>query len=285
MPYTRWNNLLSYLTIFVVSLLLGCARLVPFPSAKPFSQEEIAHVISHLSEQEERIVSFQGIGRLRFKEGEEDSESDLFAVGRKPFKARLEITHPWGKPLFHIVVDESNISVLSLTENKFFSGPSNPVNTNRFFLCGLDLDSAWKILSGRVPILPHYRAASLRPQKISLYDRQDEVVEVISFSHGHLLPRSVYFPKKGITIVLSEFKEGDFGPYPLKIKIVKGDEDQLVEIQYKNLQVNKPIPEEIFRLNPPPDFEIIQLNYQESQRPVRLSQADHGQALKSPPWR
>lgn len=265
MRYTRWNNLLSYLTVFVLSLVSSCAHLVPLPPAEPFSQEETAHMISRLSEQEERIVSFQGVGRLRFKEGEEDSESNLFAVGSRPFRARLEITHPWGKPLFHIVVDENNISVLSLTDNKFFRGPANPINTNRFFLCGLDLDSAWRIFSGRAPILPHYRAASLRPNRISLYNRQDEVVEEISFSAGSLLPRSIYFPKKRVTIMLSEFREGDVGPFPQKIRIVKGDEEQLVEIQYKNLQVNKPIPEEIFRLNPPPGFEIIQLDYQEGQ--------------------
>ena len=265
MPCKRWNNLLSYLSILIVSLLLGCAYVAPFPSAKPFSQQEVVRLISLLSEQEEKVVSFQGVGRLRFKQGEEDSESNLFAIGSKPFKIRLEITHPWGKPLFHIVVDERNTSVLSLVDNKFFWGPSNSVNTNRFFLCGLDLDSAWKIFSGRVPILPHHSAASSKPNRITLYNRQDEVVEVISFSPGSLLPRSVYFPKKGITVMLSEFKEGDLGSYPLKIKIVKGDEDQLVEIKYKDLHVNKQIPEEVFRLDPPPDFEIIQLDYQESQ--------------------
>jgi len=266
MPPKRWNNLLSYLSISIASLLLGCAYPVPFPPAKPFSQEEIPHLISHLIEQEEKIFSFQGVGTLRFKQGEEDSKSNLFALGRKPFKVRLEIAHPWGKSLFHIVVDERNISVLSLTDNKFFRGPSNSVNANRFFLCGLDLDSAWKILSGRVPILSATGGAvSLKPNEITLYDNQGEVIEVISFFPGPLLPRSVYFPKKGITIMLSEFKEGDLGPYPLKIRIVKRDEDQLVEIKYKKLQVNKPIPEELFRLNPPPDFEIIELNYQESQ--------------------
>ena len=260
-PYRRWDNLLSYLTIFVVSLLLGCAHLVPFPSAKPFSQEEIAHLVSHLSEQEEKIVSFQGVGRLRFKEGEEDSESNLFAIGRKPFKARLEITHPWGKPLFHIVVDERNISILSLTDKKFFRGTSGPLNANRFFLFELDPDSAWKILSGRVPILAYWRVMSLKPNEIILYNRQGEVVEIISFYPGPLLPRSVSFPKKLITLIFSEFKEGDSGLHPSRIKIVKGDEDKLIEIRYKSLQLNKPVPEEIFRLNPPPGFEIINLNY------------------------
>lgn len=260
-PYKRWDNPLSYLSVLIVTLLLGCAPLLPFPSAKPFSQEEIAHLISHLRAQGEKIFSFQGVGRLRFKQGEQELESNLFAIGSKPFKVRLEITHPWGKPLFHIVADERTISVLSLIDNRFFRGPSSPLNTNRFFLSGLDLDSAWKIFSGRVPILPAAgRAVSLEPKKIILYNRQGEVVEIISFSSRPLLPRSVYFPTKGITIILSKFKQGDLGPYPLGIRIVKGDENQVIDIRYKNLHVNKPIPEEVFQLNPPPDFEIIRLN-------------------------
>jgi len=260
---TRWNNLLSYLAIFAVTLLLGCAPLFPFPPAKPFSQKETAQLISRLTEQGEEIRSFQGVGRLRFKKRGEESESNLLAVGCRPFKMRLEITHPWGKPISHIVVDEKNISVLSLIDNKFFTGPSGPLHTEQRFLFGIDLDSVWKILSGRIPIEPHCRAVSLKPNQITLYDGQGEVVEIISFSPGPLLPRSVYFPKKRLTIRLREFKQGDLGPYPLRIKIQKGDQDQLVEIRYKSLGFNKPVPEEIFQLNPPPGFEIIQLDYRE----------------------
>lgn len=262
-PYRRWNNLLSYLTIFVLTLLLGCAPLLPFPSARPFSEKETVQLISRLRGQGEKIWSFQGVGRLRFKERRGDSESNLFAVGRRPFKVRLEINHPWGKPISHIVVDEKDISVLSLIDKKFFMGPTSRLNTERFFLFGIDLDSAWKILSGRVPILPHYSASSLKPNQITLYNHQGEVVEIISFSPGALLPRSAYFPKKRITIKLSEFKDGDLGPYPLRIKIVKGHKDRLIEIRYKRLRLNKPVPEEVFQLSPPPGFEIIKLDNQE----------------------
>jgi len=261
--YKILNNFLSYLAISVLTLLLGCAHLVPFPPTKPFSPEETARLISHLREQGEKINSFQVVGRLRFIDREEETEANLFAVGCRPFKVRLELTHPWGKPLLHILVDERDISVLSLIDNKFFKGPSSLLNTEQFFFFGLDLDSAWKILSGRVPIIPHCRAVSLKPGEISLYNRQGEVVEIISFTSKAFLPRSVYFPKKEINIILSEFKEGALGPHHSRIRVVKGDGNQLIEIRYKNLKLNKLIPEEIFRLNPPPDFEIIRLNYHE----------------------
>lgn len=252
-----YNNLLSYLTIFVLTLLIGCAPLVPSPPVEPLSREQTTYLISHMRAQGDKVFSFLGVGKLRFKQGEEESVSNLLAVGYRPFRVRLEITHSWGKPLFYIVADKRNISVLSLAEHKFYSGPPSHLYTRQFFLFDLDLDSAWMILSGRVPILPHHRAISLKPNEITLFNWQDEVVEIISFFSSSLLPRSVHFPKRGLTILLSRFKEGALGRYPSKIIIAKGDENQL-EIQYKSLQLNKTIPEEIFRLDPPPDFEIIQ---------------------------
>jgi len=259
--YKIWNNFLSSLSIFLLTLLLGCASLAPFPPSKPFSQQESYRLISNLQDQEEKVSSFQGIGTLMLKKGEEEIEANLFAVGSNPYKIRLEITHPWGKPLLYIVADEKSISVLSLTDKKFFRGPPHSLDIKQFFLYGLDLDLAWKIFSGSVPILSATGGTvSLKPHEISLYNKQDEIIEAISFSSKTLLPRSVYFPKKGFSILFSEFEEGDLGPHPLKIRVLKESEDQLVVIRYKSFTLNKPIPEKIFQLNPPPSFEIVNLN-------------------------
>jgi outer membrane lipoprotein-sorting protein len=259
--YKIWNNFLSYLFIFLLTLVLGCASLAPFPAAKPFSQQESDRLISNLQDQEEKVLSFQGVGKLMLKKGQEEIEANLFAIGSNPYKIRLEITHPWGRPLLYIVADEKSISILSLTDKKFFRGPPHSLDMKQFFLYGLDLDLAWKIFSGSVPILSTYgRTMSLKPHEISLYNKQGEIIETISFSSKTLLPRSIYFPKKGLSILLSEFDEGYLGPHPLQIKILKESEDQLVVIRYKSFTLNKPVPEEIFQLNPPPSFEIVNLN-------------------------
>jgi len=232
----------------LLTLVLGCASLAPFPPVKPFSQKESDRLISNLQDQEEKVSSFQGIGKLMLKKGEEEIEANLFAIGSNPYKIRLEITHPWGRPLLYIV-------------EKFFRGPPHSLDMKRFFLYGLDLDLAWKIFSGSVPILSASGGTvSLKPHEISLYNKQGEIIETISFSSKTLLPRSIYFPMKGLSILFSEFEEGDLGPHPLKVKVLKENEDQLVVIRYKSFTVNKPVPEEIFQLNPPPSFEIINLN-------------------------
>ncbi len=257
-----WLNyyLLSSLSIFLFTLVLGCASLGPLPPAKPFSQQESDRIISNLQDQGKKVSTFQGIGTLLLKKGEEEIQANLFAVGSNPYKIRLEITHPWGKPLFYIVADEKSISVLSLRDKKYFRGPPHSFDMKELFLYGLDADLTWKIFSGSVPIVSESSGTvSLKPHEISLYNKQGEIIETISFSSKTLLPRSIYFPKKGLSILYSEFKEGYFGPHPLKIKVLKESVDQLAVIRYKSFMPNKPVPEEIFQLNPPPGFEVVNL--------------------------
>ena len=123
------------------------------------------------------------------------------------------------------------------------------------------MNLAWTIFSGSVPVLPPIgRVMSLKPYEISLYNKQGEVTKTIRFSSRNLLPQSIYFPKKGFTILFSEFEKKDLGVYPFNIRVSKEKEDQLVVIQYKSLQLNTAVPEEIFQLHPPPDFEIVNLN-------------------------
>ena len=97
-----------------------------------------------------------------------------------------------------------------------------------------------------------------------LYNIQNEVIEIISFSNEDLLPSSVSFPKKGFNVILSKFKEDVLGGRPLNIKIVDSDKSRSLNISYKSLKFNQIVPEEVFQLNPPPDFEIIQLGHNDN---------------------
>jgi outer membrane lipoprotein-sorting protein len=249
------------LTLFGLLTLFGCAPLVPSPPTAPFSQQQAARLISELSTQQSSIVSFHGVGKLRFKDPKGTSEANLLAVGSRPFRIRVEISHPWGKPLFFVVADGDNTSVLSLVEHKFFRGRSSELPIQRLFLLRLDLSSLWQILAGKAPVLPHWRALSSKPYEIALLDSTGAVTEVISFYPRSLLPRSVRFPEHGIAVMFSDFREGEWGRNPGRIEIAIYDGNQNVEIRYDRLTFNKPIPDEVFRLEAPPDFEVIELSY------------------------
>jgi len=245
------------LVLFVLGILVGCAPLRPLPSAKPLSQDKAHHLVSHMKSQAGEVYSFLGMGKLLFKEGLQETEMKLLAVGRRPTKLRIELTHTWGRPLLYIVADKESTSVLSFVEHTFYSGPSNALPRKQFFPLELDRNTVWLILSGRVPILPHYRVASLRPNEISLFSKEGEEVETLFFSQGLTMPTLIHLPRQGVTVALSGIKEGKHGPYPSKVIMSQGDKRQL-EIRYSSLQHNRTIPDEIFRLEPPHDVQIIQ---------------------------
>jgi hypothetical protein len=263
LDHKKINSCAAYLILFVCTALFGCAQLVPYPQAPPFSQQETAQLIAGLRTQEDKVASFQGIGKLRFKDGEEVSEANLLAVGSRPLKVRLEISHPWGSPLFFLVVNEKHTQAVSFVEKKVFRGDLSHLPVRQFSVLMLDLDSTWMVLSGCVPVLPHGRAASLKPYEIRLFDTEEEVREIITFSPGSRLPRSVSFPDKGIAVVWSDYERSDWGLKPSRIVIMSEVHNQSAEIRYKRLLINRSVPEEIFRLAPPPGFEIVELNPQE----------------------
>jgi hypothetical protein len=256
----RRNGFFSYLTLFVLIFLFGCAPLVPYPPTPPFSQKEAARLIARLKTQGDEVTSFQGLGKLRFKEGEQESEANLLAVGSRPFRVRLEISHPWGKPLFFVVANNKYTQAVSFVEKKVFRGEWSRLPVRPFSVLTLDLNSLWMVLSGGVPILPHARAASLKQHEIRLFDEQEEVREIIAFFPDSRLPRSVYFPDRGITIVFSDYEHSDWGLKPSGITIMSEVHNQSAEIRYKHLRINRSVPEEVFHLALPPGFEIVDLS-------------------------
>jgi len=253
----------SHIILFLVlGTLAGCAQFRPLPPAKPISQDQAHRLITQLRAQADEVFSFVGVGKLFFREGEGETGMNLLAVGQRPSRLRLELTHTWGKPLIYLVADKQNTSVLSFVEHTFYSGPSSGLQGGPYFPFEFDLEIAWVILSGRIPILPHCRVESLGRNEIALFDRRGETVERLTFAQDGFIPTSIHLARQGLTVALSQFKEGSMGPYPSKVSISDGGERQL-EIRYTSLEFNRPIPEELFRLNPPPDVKIIRKNYQE----------------------
>ena len=260
-PDKKWNNHIVYLIIFIITLPIGCSSLRQSPETKPFFKEDASQLVSSLREKNNEIDSFQGIGKINFEGEEGELASNLLIVGKRPCKARIEVTHSWGKPLFHIVIDDRDISVLSLMEKRFFRGHGGSLNIDQLFLLDLDPNSIWGILAGRVPVLGEAeRAVRLESNEIALLNSNSEVVEIICFSSKPVFPKSVYFPMKEITITLSKFRKMTSGYSPLLIEIREEKRNRQVKIKYKNFEVNSPVPDEVFVLNPLPGFEIIEID-------------------------
>ncbi len=256
----KLKDIILYIIFAFLFLQLGCSTLKQPVETKPLFHKDAAQMLSYLQGQNSNVESFQGIGRVSVNSGRSELESSLFIAGKSPFKARLEITHFWGKPLIHIVIDGRDVSVLSLTEKKFFRCHDGYLDIDHIFLSRLDTKIIWGILAGRVPILDEVvKAVGYKENEILLFNSSGQIIERILFSFSPIVAKEIYFPLKEITINLSEFRRMNSGYLPLKIEIIEEKPDRAIKIQYKDFEIGNQIPDEIFYLAPLPGYEVIEV--------------------------
>ncbi len=258
-PLKKRRRFHALLSISALVLFPACARIEPLPPGQPFTREKTAELISGLRKKARILTDFQGLGKLTLIRTLSETEENLFAVGASPLRMRLEISHPWGKPLFHIVADEKNLSVLSLLEKRLILVSPEPGAARPPVLFQLGLDSAWKILSGLAPVLHHKKAVSFKPNEIEIYNAKGKKIQRICFHGNPPVPRSVYFPGKHIVLTFSDYKRFPQGLFSRNITVKDRLNKRTLNIRYKDLKLNRAVPEEVFRIHIPEGFKVVRM--------------------------
>ncbi len=249
------------IVIFSLMLFPNCSTILKPPIQKPLSHHETVTILTMIREQEKKVFSFYAYGRVLFKKWSWESESNILTVGtRDPFKIKIEITHPWGQPILHILIDQSRLEVLSFSDNKLFLGPFTPESLSRFFPGHFDSDLIWAALRGYPNLLRHNRIASLKANQISLFNNREKEVEIIDFYPDELLPRRVSFPEQHIGLTFSNFQENNGIYYAREVKVghIRGKKN--LTLKNRKMVFNKTIPKQIFVLEKPPAFETVYLD-------------------------
>jgi hypothetical protein len=250
--------------ILTISIIfsMGCAALyhpVPLTTPRP---REAAEIISNVLDQEERISSFYSLGTVVLKGWVFKSEATILVAGtRKPFKLKIEITHPWGMPVLHILAEDQNIKVLSFEEKKIYTG-NITAETLSDLLPGSFWDPAvvWSVLRGYTPIACYEGIGFSATNTISLMDEKGIEIETIELYPEHFLPKRASFPGEPWYISFSEFKENDGIYYASEVSVnnIKGERDLV--LNRKQIVFNKPIPDQIFVLEKPAGFNTVYLD-------------------------
>jgi hypothetical protein len=212
-----------------------------------------------MQEQEKKVSSFYTHGSISVKDWKWESEADILIAGIKdPLRIKIEITHPWGRPILHILIDNKDLKVISFNEKRLYLGDFTPEALSRFFpgrLFGPDL--IWAVLRGYPYLIKHHSIASPGANQISLLNQKER--EVIDLYPENLLPRLVSFPAQQIDLTFSEFQDNDGIYYAREVKVnsIKGSKDLILKSGKKVF--NKTIPKQIFILKRPPMFETVYL--------------------------
>ncbi len=249
------------LMLLALVFLFGCAgaeRRPPGPPLTPQDAERIAHLIQR---SEQQVSSFYALGTVSAGDWYGESDADVLLVGvREPFRIKVEITHSWGQPLLHILIEGERVKALSFRENRFYQGTFTAQALSRFLPVRFDPDLIWGILRGYPGMLPHERLKSLGPNQISLFAENGEEVEIIDLYEGKALPKHVTFPGRNIRVTYTAYHEEEGVPYARSVKVARLDGGKRLTLRYNNMVFNRDIPNDVFAIPKPPAIETIDLN-------------------------
>jgi hypothetical protein len=189
-PKARMGILARCLMLFgLVLSLTGCALVREGSFSPPLTDQQLGAVISRLKDQEARVKSFFSQGTLLLKDWYWEAETRVLIVGlRDPFRVKVEITHGWGQPILHVLVDQKRLEVLSFQENRLYVGRFTPQALSRFFPGDLDSDLIWTVLRGYPGISPRTKTFSPGRNRISFADEKGEEIEGMDLHPEDLRP-------------------------------------------------------------------------------------------------
>jgi len=240
--------------------LTACASIPVQPPTPPFSPQKTAQILSEIREQQNKADRLFSTGKLTIKGAEPESESDILIVGtRSPFKVKIEVTHPWGKPLLHIFADNTRLHILSFPEKRYYFGFLGNSYSFRLFGKSLTTEQLWSLVRA-FPILKRSeRAVSPKGDRIVLLNENAEIVQTIDFFSQNHLPRQISFPERNIKIAFSNYDNEEDIRYARQIRLIDPGAAVNLSIDLKKTVFNKPIPEAIYSIKKPADFETLPL--------------------------
>jgi hypothetical protein len=254
-------NIRALIAIACLIFFPGCAGIPVQPPPPPFSHQKIAQILYEIREQENKADTFFSTGKLMIKGEAPESESDILIVGsHSPFRVKIEVTHPWGRPILHILANETNLHILSFPEKRYYVGSLGNSVPSRLFPNSLEPDQLWSLLRGFPILRKNDQAVSLKGNQIMLLNQDAEIVQIIDFFPQSNLPRLITFPERSTKIYFSNYQKENNICYAREIRLSDPESANDLSINLKQMVFNKPIPEAIYNLEKPADFKTLPLN-------------------------
>jgi len=258
------RRLLSATLFFLLSC---CARVPITPPSPPLDHQHIRGIVSTFKEQGAAVRTLFASGALTLDlSGSESDATVLIVASRDRSKIKIEITHPWGRPLLHILINGSSLDILSFTEKRLYSGRLGTHGLSRLIPVPLSPELLWTLARAYPVLLKHNRVLSLRGNQITLFNQREDKIQVIDLYPETDIPHRVCFCRQNIKMTFSEFQNSGGIRYAKAIGLNNPEDNAGLTFQIGQMVFNKPVPEAIFRLETPPDFEVVPLIDKDAER-------------------
>jgi len=242
---------------------LSCTLLKHPPSRPSISAPPLVEEV-RLSN--ERIRSLQGIARVDWiYQGKRLRTRQAIALA-KPGFMRLETLNFLNQPLLILTTDGVTLQAISLSENRFYRGAVSEGLTH-FMGLRMGSEELVSLILGEIPL--HGDASICYDSRRRLYkltfppstrwERQTfwihpKTLRVVEAS------KTDAFKREEIRFCFSQFRKTGSVTFPREIQIEVPAIDNRIRINFRKIEINLPLPPDIFRLSIPPGVEVVEIN-------------------------
>ena len=255
-------HLFAKTIVWVAALVLfqSCAQM-PGPS-KPETPDRIAieKLEQAMNQQEKAVQTIVSSGKVSSEEWGVGNELNTLIIGTlDPFRIKIEITHPWGRPLLHILMTESTIKILSFSEKKIYLGKAGKRGTFTILKIPIDPAIIWSFVRAYPVLLPHFKTMATARDQIILVNSEMEDIQTVMFYPKYAYPRSSFFVKTDTELFFSDYDETGSIVYARKITVNNPRDKTRLVFVFDRTTLNKPVPDKIFEIEAPEQFQTIPL--------------------------
>ncbi len=176
-------------------------------------------------------------------------------LSKGPFRLKMEINAVSGMPLYHILIKDRRVHIISFIQDSYYRGRAKDITTLFPFM--IDEKVIWYLLRA-FPALWHHNSTILKDGLIYILNDKEEIEGRL-----RLLDKGMEcdFPTKGLKmrfLSIERLKEGIL--YAKDIDIISTEGKGKALIHLKKIGFNPTLPTGIFKISIPPDFREVPID-------------------------
>lgn len=255
--------------VIILALVIGISVLDGCIPSKPVREERTLsadRLIKNLEANRRKIKTFKANGVISVESSAINAKSNFEVLLQKPDSIKISFYGPFGVDLAHALITQRHFQFYDVINNRLYEGMNKSGIIKQILKVDLSFDDLIDALAGSVNLTDKLRS---EPDKFE-NDASDYNLTYDDSSAGKQSVYTIRIDDLGITgyqlkkingnVLLEgkygEFKSFDEVPVPYKISLLEKSNNQKLNIEYRNIEVNKNIGS--LKLTVPEDVDVIQ---------------------------
>jgi hypothetical protein len=257
--------------LFLFSILLsGCPKRIDFgPGGEVRTAEELLKAIDAV---EAQVVSVQGEAKLKADSPQTKGVVTLFAAVTQPGFVHLESLNFFGKPEGILISDGREFGLFQVEQGTYHRGPASAQNLAQFVPVPLHpLELAALLLGRSIRIAPEQAELSIDESAGSylLVLRKGPVTQKLWVHPSeHRVLKSEVTGARAYDYAFDKLETKAGVSLPMRVTMSVPSQSLVLELTYKDVEVNKTLEQGMFDLSPPPNAKVIEVDAEGNAKPL-----------------